>query len=1144
MKTKTHFIVGILTLIAVNAFGGTYYVEVPEHLTDEMILINPTDEVKKELMELVSDATKDCRPDEHATVIYVRDGVPIGGDIDLEKVKGNAEIQRDDPTGADKNDVDEIDFYFGSGWQNEDQKNDVLNFLYYVEADDPSAHGAYWVARKLMGVPPLTDYEIELILDVNIAPASIWSPPSLISFYDDEDDVYIYLIIGEPWLKLKNWRWDDPDYDDDDRGVFAEDMFKIFLSFAYSTLDQYGTGMSESAGTIIMNQFSNAYPNYSELFHPYLTTKGEYRPGYTFYDDFNTGAISYGGEYFEDGCPGLVDVRKQMVNMAWYKVLQSSANKEFFLWFKDYMVFEWAINDDIPDNKTYIGDGYYSYKQPTYPYLYKISCGAWEEDGNLFGPEGYSSFDEWRKDQYILNDVVLLPQFGVFSDQNKLRCQIYFPMINGEGDYIEEPPHGDIPVKVQIQKPSGVMIYNETHYAESGNGYFEVDIPQVDETTRLDCHCEILGDASQFFEEPEKKTYVIKIGIYDPPPPIFHQVMGILPSCWPQPPNLKDDNEPNNWDIEDPNGIRYDLDVNNLAFTFNIPGNNEGLEGEYKVYGGDILADTFVKDKKSFMTNILWRAEEEFADNNGNGIPDEYEEELAEKLCPDVYIHDGSIMYWPHSAEVMVKYGLLYDNYGIYHKPQEPFGPDYVKPEDWNCQTMGDLFKKYCDEWNGDWCLTFGPMPKDDYWDEWSVDNWGNFYLDHENGISPEDFNQKVLYYNFGYDVSLRPFIQYWFFYPFNDPSCAGAGKHEGDWELVNVVISNLNPDLASPGEIVYFFHKHYLPVTVSSPHEFWQISDGTHPVVRVGGDMNWPKEESVDVEITDARGDKGYNCTGASYPRNGDYYQVGVAGSDEEVSAGKHTSYDSFELVALEPIEGNPPYWTYFPGKWGRSGGSPKGPKFHGRWRKLYGGGEDTLWLIDYDPPGKVVIETAFYDDKLEYKKQKLSPYNEKHLALLDYEKLLTSPEGKRAHNEFKHNGGLAISELKPDVCYPVDGSSERHTIEIGTNPKTIGFNVGSSTTNSPSELTQLATSPITLTQNPATTQTTIKLGECLTDEGPATISIYDISGRLIKRVETKSDYTWYLTSESGVSVSSGIYIIYIQTTSQEIVEKLAVVR
>ena len=38
MEKRIHFIIGILLFISVGALGGTYYAEMPEHLTDEMML--------------------------------------------------------------------------------------------------------------------------------------------------------------------------------------------------------------------------------------------------------------------------------------------------------------------------------------------------------------------------------------------------------------------------------------------------------------------------------------------------------------------------------------------------------------------------------------------------------------------------------------------------------------------------------------------------------------------------------------------------------------------------------------------------------------------------------------------------------------------------------------------------------------------------------------------------------------------------------------------------------------------------------------------------------------------------------------------------------------------------------------------------
>ena len=38
MNARIQIIAGIIMFISVRAFCGTYYVEVPEHLTDEMML--------------------------------------------------------------------------------------------------------------------------------------------------------------------------------------------------------------------------------------------------------------------------------------------------------------------------------------------------------------------------------------------------------------------------------------------------------------------------------------------------------------------------------------------------------------------------------------------------------------------------------------------------------------------------------------------------------------------------------------------------------------------------------------------------------------------------------------------------------------------------------------------------------------------------------------------------------------------------------------------------------------------------------------------------------------------------------------------------------------------------------------------------
>jgi len=1093
------------------SYAGVHFVELPESITDEMML-NQTPELKNDLLDLINEEVQGS-VDEIITIIFTRDGQPWYKNLDPALI-ANLTVESEPAMKDDPPQDNDITFNLteetGTIPWIPQQEADVLNFLLYVWSDDHQAQGTYNTSKLLYG-PPFFDYTVDVFLKPDIEGSAIWIPPT--AWYTAPGTI---TLLNDGELYLKYWRWNDSTYghNDNDRSVLAKAMLMLFWSGFFTDYDQYMDGLSNSGGTLMMSHFTNAYPNYVEIFHGERPDLNEYRPGFIFYDNYNNEAIATAGYNF--GSAGsseqLAPIRYQMANMAWFKVYTSSAGTGYYKEFSKLMYgYGWYFAQFGP----YPGD---LYIQPSFQELAKMAEIAWVSDGNSqdVGPEGYHSlnaFDDWRKEQYILTQQKLVPQFGVFSDHNKLKCQIYFPMINNEGDYIEEHPHADIPVKVQIQKPNGTMIYNETHYAESGSGYFEVDIPQLPMLTALVCSCEILGDARQYFDETRKAITTIIKGANQSD----FQVMGVLPITWPA---LRTDS----WSIKDPNGIITPLNVTNYAFLFNTLVPN-GLEGQYRIYKNGILQDTFGKDKKSFLTNLAWRPEEEFVDNNGNGIPDEYEEELVEKLCPDVYVHDASIIAWPHTAKIMPYYGILCDPYGHYLKPREPYGPDDTTDSD--CQDMSDIFEKYKDDWNEDWYLGLTPIPYDDYWNlnKWDT-YWYDFYSEHYefyeegsghnmwSGITWNDYNKKVIYYNFSYD-EFRPFIQYWFFYPFDDTSLVW-GTHEGDWELVNVVISDLNPDLASPGEIVYFFHEHYLPVTFSSPNQFWQIHDGTHPVVRVGGTISGKDDASGGVEMIDEQNYPTNNpwlyCTGASYPRDGYYYNVGGVGTGEVVSStldSKHTKYDQFDLVALEPVEGNPPYWTYFPGRWGRTDSievkSPYGPTHHGRWRRLYGDPiNDTLWNSGYTPPGNGEITIKLHDDKLASKEQIPS--------------LSSKPLATEKSNRSK----------KKDL----------------TNSNKIGVNAASSATSSLLESPNLTSHNVTLTQNPATTQTTIKLSESLTNGSLAVISIYDISGRLIKRVETDSDYTWDLVSDSGGRVSSGIYIICVQTATQEILEKLAVVK
>jgi hypothetical protein len=146
-----------------------------------------------------------------------------------------------------------------------------------------------------------------------------------------------------------------------------------------------------------------------------------------------------------------------------------------------------------------------------------------------------------------------------------------------------------------------------------------------------------------------------------------------------------------------------------------------------------------------------------------------------------------------------------------------------------------------------------------------------------------------------------RLWLQYWFWYFYNDYSLAlGAGLHEGDWEMVQLRIHEDEPDVA-----VYAQHTH------GEERPWREVErDGDHPVVYV------------------ARGS------------HAAYFEAGFHETDAwyDLADGKR---DTPEL-ALEIVT-EPPAWLLWPGRWGDTkpllpGGlhqpSPTAPCVHSQWR------------------------------------------------------------------------------------------------------------------------------------------------------------------------------------------------------------------
>ncbi len=148
--------------------------------------------------------------------------------------------------------------------------------------------------------------------------------------------------------------------------------------------------------------------------------------------------------------------------------------------------------------------------------------------------------------------------------------------------------------------------------------------------------------------------------------------------------------------------------------------------------------------------------------------------------------------------------------------------------------------------------------------------------------------------------------LQYWFFYYYNDKAFLGFGLHEGDWEMVQLRLG----------------------------------ADGTPDVATYAQHSHGERAEWKDVETEE--GPEGpvpvvYSSRGshAAYFRRGVYTQAPIV-PDQNDAGGPLVRPE------LNVIENKEPAWVAWPGRWGNSkalvgpigSNSPDGPRFHGSWR------------------------------------------------------------------------------------------------------------------------------------------------------------------------------------------------------------------
>ncbi len=196
---------------------------------------------------------------------------------------------------------------------------------------------------------------------------------------------------------------------------------------------------------------------------------------------------------------------------------------------------------------------------------------------------------------------------------------------------------------------------------------------------------------------------------------------------------------------------------------------------------------------------------------------------------------------------------------------------------------------------------------------------WWRSYAELRTGRDSLAWSEPVVFAHPFLDGAGGLFIQYWYFYPFNDY----IGNHEGDWEHVGVGVS---PDHRSVAAVHYYFHgrsvilpqKRYLP----------ELTDGTHPVVYAGG----RGYVALDYPLRLLRHERNSGSHGC-YPYPGEWEGAAGLGTTESVSAVdadslRFIAHDRFRVV-LTPEPGridfrrNPEVlrdWAWFllPVRWG----------------------------------------------------------------------------------------------------------------------------------------------------------------------------------------------------------------------------------
>jgi hypothetical protein len=181
------------------------------------------------------------------------------------------------------------------------------------------------------------------------------------------------------------------------------------------------------------------------------------------------------------------------------------------------------------------------------------------------------------------------------------------------------------------------------------------------------------------------------------------------------------------------------------------------------------------------------------------------------------------------------------------------------------------------------------------------VDAAGRRYVEDARRMHADAGYANRTYGHIVHESSGFTWLQYWFFYYYNDKNFFGIGLHEGDWEMIQI---RLGRD-GKPSTATFAQHRDGEALNWSDV-ELRAAPEGDVPVVYVG------------------RGSH------ASFASAGEHWPMLPVPVPPDYADGKG------ELVRpeLELITDTAPGWALWPGKWGSSDSSPTGPGRKGQWK------------------------------------------------------------------------------------------------------------------------------------------------------------------------------------------------------------------